>query len=101
SLMLSAAHSVGTAATPRRPPSRLMAPISGRPTMARRRSSRAPGADFADRLQQRGENEQRRKQLAATIAAQAQQRAAERTTASVRQLRDVERYLEAAHTVPL
>lgn len=69
--------------------------------MARHRGSRAPGAGFADRLQQRGDNERRRKQLAATIAEQAQQRAAERTAASIRHLRDVERHLEAAQTVPL
>lgn len=69
--------------------------------MARHRDSRAPGAGFADRLQQRDDNEQRRKQLAATIAAQAQERATARVAASIRHQREVEQYLEAARKVPL
>jgi|GEM_PF-2244707 len=69
--------------------------------MARHRDSRARGAGFADRLQQRGDNEQRRKQLAATIAAHAQERVSARVAASIRHQRDVEQYLEAARKVPL
>ncbi|WP_340645414.1 hypothetical protein [Phenylobacterium sp.] len=69
--------------------------------MNRHPGSRAPGSDFADRLQQRGANDLHRKRLAASIAQQAQERTAAQNAASQRHQRDIDHYLSAAQEIPL